>query len=169
MKTIKISILFLLVLYSFTYSTVTAQELHESWVLDKEKSAIEGSTSEWLVGMELVITLAGDNLKLEFTYQTKDNNFTDVIEVTFGAEAKTRDIMGRMGQGKATSQAQHDDSQQNVTMHTDWTIEGNNGTSKFSTDDIYSRSEDWENLILKRKTESKSGISNSTLIFKKKV
>lgn len=169
MRTVKNSLLFLSVLCTFAYGSVTAQELHESWVLDKEKSTIEGSMSEWLVGMELVVTIAGDNLKLEFTYQTKDNNFTDVIEVTFGAEAKTRNIMGRMGQGKATSQAQHDDSQQNVTMHTDWTIEGNNGTSKFSTDDLYSRSEDWENLILKRKTESKSGISNSTLIFKKNV
>lgn len=169
MKIVKISLFAIVLMCTFAFSQAMTQDVdyHSSWVLDKAKSTIEGNMSEWLVGMELVVSITGDNLKLECTYQTNDNNFTDVIELTLGGEAKIRDML--QGRGKATSQAQWDEPQKSVKMHTDATFEGDNGTFKFTTDDHFSLSEDEQNLILKRKSESERGLTNSTFIFKKKV
>lgn len=169
MKKVMQGMLLTAALCAFVFRFAVAQDVsyHETWVLDKAKSTIEGRMGEWLQGMIMVISLEGNNLKLEITYQTNENDVNDVIELVLGGEAKARDMMG--GRGKATSQAQWDEPNKTVKMHTDMTFEGDNGTFKFSTDDHFSISEDQQNLILKRTSVSDNGTQNSTLIFKKKV
>ena len=168
MKTVKIGLFMAVVCMLFAAApALMAQDFYEGWVLDKEKSTLDGRMSEWLSGMEMITTVTGDNLKIEVTYQTANEDFADVIDLVLGGEAKTRDIMG--GRGKATSRGEWAVYQESVKVHSESTFEGDNGTFTFTTDDHYSLSEDGQNLIIKRTSTSSRGTQESTLIFKKKI
>ena len=167
MKTTKALFIYLPILISLAFGSAAAQDIyfHESWVMDKEKSTIEGQMTEWLAGLEMVTILEGAELKIELNYQTYNQDFTDVIELTLGGDEVTRDFIGR---GESTSRAEWDEFGKSVIVHSNSTFEGDAGSFKFTTEDHFSLSEDGEKMILKRKTESDRGTQNHTIIFNKK-
>jgi len=167
MKTTKIFFIHLTALILLMFGSVNAQDTyyHESWVLDKEKSTIQGRMTEWLVGLEMVTTIDGEDLKIECNYKTYDQDVTDIVELKLGGEEVTRDFMGI---GKIKSRAKWDVYQESVIVNSEATFTGQNGTFTFTQKDHLSLSEEGENLILKRETDSSSGTQNHTLIFNKK-
>ncbi len=144
-----------------------AQDFYEKWELDKAKSTMDGRMSEWLSGMDMITTVTGDNVKIEITYKTYDNDYTDDIDLVLGGAAVTRDVMG--GRGKSTSKGEWAVYQESVKIHTESTFEGDSGTFTFTTDDHYGLSDDGQNLIVKRTMSSERGTRESTLVFKKKI
>ena len=167
MKTTKAVFVYLIIWISITFGSAAAQETdyHESWVMDKEKSTIEGRMTEWLARLEMITIVNGEELKIELNYQTYNQDFTDVIELTLGGEEVTRDLLGR---GESTSRAEWDEYRTSVFVYSKSTFEGDMGTFKFTTEDHFSLSEDGQIMILKRKTESERGTQNHTIIFNKK-